>query len=389
MKILYAGVYNEYLNPTERNYLIMMKNLDAVFYGPGFVSEDILKKGIDNFIQNNDGFDFIITTTFSFEDHLFEKYTTFVKDFTKYRYIFFPKKHLSYIKTIKDDILKINDTNIIYIIGFDPYNIKKDFFNILKKKNIYTILLGKQFISSIDNLKTINKEKFSKSVNDNYFNFINNYDNKIISFYHIIGENEFKYNALDNRKYEISVMGVLYNNRKNILKQLKKSNIKLPSRIYNIFYSFLNKIGFSPYSNIILLYLYNSIFQYNLFNSKISFTSGSELNIPVRKFFEIPAHASLLLAYPCNGFEDLGFKNNINYIKLNNDEDIIDITTSIINDKVKAQDIATKGQELIFRHHSTTARSNQLKNCLEAIQANNYNGSFWKNGEFKVRLKND
>ena len=184
-------------------------------------------------------------------------------------------------------------------------------------------------------------------------------------------------------------MGVLYNNRKNILKQLKKSNIKLPSRIYNIFYSFLNKIGFSPYSNIILLYLYNSIFQYNLFNSKISFTSGSELNIPVRKFFEIPAHASLLLAYPCNGFEDLGFKNNINYIKLNNDEDIIDITTSIINDKVKAQDIATKGQELIFRHHSTTARSNQLKNCLEAIQANNYNGSFWKNGEFKVRLKND
>ena len=386
MKILYAGVYNEYLNPTERNYLIMMKNLNATFYGPGFTNEDTLENGINHFIEANGGYDFIITTTFSFEDHFFENFEKSINEHTRYRYTYFPKEQLKYIKTIKESILKLVNTKIIYIIGFDPYSIKKDFFNILKRENIYTILLGKQFISSNNAIQE--KEKFSNEINDNYYNFINEYDHKIISFYHIIGENEFKYNVLVNRKYDISVMGVLYTKRKHALKELQRSELTLPSRFYTYVYSLLNKAGLKPFSSIITLYLYNIFFQYYLFNSKISYTSGSELKIPVRKFFEIPAHGTLLLAVPCNGFKCLGFKKDINYIEISPNDNLIEVVKNLLRNNKKIQNIADNGQDLIFKNHTTTARSQQLNMCLKAIMSNSYHGSYWENGKFKVRLEN-
>lgn len=39
-KILYVDAYNEYLNPTEKHYLTVIKNLGATFYGPGFSTKN-------------------------------------------------------------------------------------------------------------------------------------------------------------------------------------------------------------------------------------------------------------------------------------------------------------------------------------------------------------
>lgn len=382
-KILYVDAYNEYLNPTEKHYLTVIKNLGATFYGPGFSTKNELELGLRKFIELNGGFDIIITTLFSYKDKLFLDSKKIFSNYVKNRYSFHTYEEFCLIKDIKDAIFEIKDIKIIYRFGFDYYNVENSFLEKLEKNNIYIITTGKQFIKQIEN-KSLLSEKFAQNLNNNFYDFVHRYDSNIISFYHTIGEDEFKYNNLQNRKYDFSIQGVLYDDRKKALKAVKDYNYKLPLRFHNSVYSLLNKVGFPIYSNYIFMNLYQLLFKYNIFQSKLSFTDGSQVDVFVRKFLEIPANRTVLVSKPTEWFEAIGFKDKINFISIEKTSDLIDILNYWLKNTQDLQTIADNGQKLIYENHSVGARTIQLKNALQKIVDNEYCGSYWEDGIFNV-----
>lgn len=62
--------------------------------------------------------------------------------------------------------------------------------------------------------------------------------------------------------------------------------------------------------------LYQLLFKYNIFQSKLSFTDGSQADVFVRKFLEIPASRTILVSKPTQWFEDIGFKDQVNFIAI-------------------------------------------------------------------------
>jgi hypothetical protein len=55
----------------------------------------------------------------------------------------------------------------------------------------------------------------------------------------------------------------------------------------------------------------------------------------------------------------------------------------------RAQAIASAGRKLVLERHSLAARTGQLAQCLDAIEAGAFGGSAWKQGEFQVLAKQD
>ena len=158
----------------------------------------------------------------------------------------------------------------------------------------------------------------------------------------------------------------------------------MPSKVHNKIFSLLNRLGFKVYNKLFFIKMYNFIFSRHLQNSKIVYTCGSGLNSPIRKFYEIPASGSILLCSPFYGFTALGFSaKNSCPVDVETD-DIPRIIKTLLQDEVRAQEIAAAGREHIWEKHSLGARSKQLKRCLDSILCQKFAGSCWKNGEYRV-----
>ena len=187
-----------------------------------------------------------------------------------------------------------------------------------------------------------------------------------------------------NRENKVYVAGVNYFHRKRVSEVLSQTVYKQKYKIYNKIYSLMRKLKLKPDGHPILMRLYNILFRSEIEHTKYTFTCGSGLEWPIRKFFEIPALGSLLLAKPFYNAHNLGFIDGENYIKTDY-RDIIQKIEWLEDNPQKAQQIAKKGQDMIWKKHSLEARGKQLKKSFEAILDNSFNGTYWENGEFYVK----
>ena len=62
MRILYIDVNITHINPTANLFSKMLLNIsdDVTFYGPGFLSNEIIKNGVLKFVKNQKPFDIVI-----------------------------------------------------------------------------------------------------------------------------------------------------------------------------------------------------------------------------------------------------------------------------------------------------------------------------------------
>ena len=117
-----------------------------------------------------------------------------------------------------------------------------------------------------------------------------------------------------------------------------------------------------------------------LLNSKASYTCGSGLEYPVRKFFEIPASGALLSSRYFPGLTALGFRDGENWMCAE-PGDLPDITLELLSDDLsRAQAIASRGRELILEQHSLEARAQQFRSMIELIMQGRFDGSEWNQG---------
>lgn len=388
MKILYLDINVEYLNKTRNIFLNTIIDCnDVKLFGPGYLYEKNLNNSISYIKNNLSKFELIISNEHIIFFEFCKNYEILSKAYKKNYNIYFQIQEIRYLKELLEIFKNANNIKILSLVESDFYNFSTQQIELLERFADYFITWGEEFVAPIDMLPNIKNELFYKSVNDNYYNFLKRNKHKIISIPHFVGEFEFAWHPIENRKYDWIVPGVKYWARRTAIKHLEKNKIKHKRSYWKFFYSVLNKLGYNVYLNPILLHLYNNLFQNSLKSSKYAYTCGSGLNYPIRKFFEIPALGTVLVCMPCNGFEALGFKDKVNAIACMPDE-IHEIHEFLENNPEKAQEIADAGRELIWQKHTTRARSLQIYAALSAIKEGNFFGSYWHEGEFYILKKN-
>jgi len=393
MKILFLDVNIHYIAPTRNLVPSMLKNkFNVTIFGPGYTSEKILKDGLDQFYNKKGPFDFILASEHMifYKNNLKNNKGKSLFDIYSSNYVVrFPNNSLlTFFNNVFEFLHNTKVKKIITMFETDYIYLNRDKLKILENLNCYMIAEGSQLIRPSGKIKKIKHEKFSEEATDYWAHFAKKNIKKIISVPHFVSESEFFYGDIQNRNKIINVPGVNYYHRKKAIKILQKAKINLDSKLHMFLYSCFAKLGLKPFSNSNLLKVYNNIFNESIINSKYSFTCGSAYEFTLRKFFEIPALGSLLIMEPFNSegkqmLESLGYFEGKNYISCTVDK-LVDKINELEKNKDYATEIAYNGQNLVFKNHSSIARSEQIFRSLNAISKGQFKGSYWEKGEFKI-----
>ena len=380
-RALYIGFNREYVN----RYLELTLNVfgsifDLDFYGPGYNSEEEIKIGLENWLNNRDDYNVIFSDPLIPYCEVSWTKEKFDNSF-KMNHIYFSFDQFNnYIKSYRSFFKKTNIKKVAICI-YDYYVIDDSVIDYLKSSKCFVIdVFGKNLHKPYEELRKIYGDSvfFNRKLLNKWYDFEEDNSEKIISFPHAVYSSEFHYSPLEKRKYEFNVVGVLYPERKEATKVLGLTQRCII--LIQYIKAFINiKLGLNRVNQLkINVYFekYNRLIQ----NSKLVYCSGSPLLYPVRKFFEIPSKTTVAIGWPCVGFEHLGFKHDVNFIVAKNNIEIENALNTYSIEKL--QSIADQGFKLIRDQHSISARTHQMQQTFDLIFGGKFYGSFWENGNY-------
>lgn len=387
MKVLALDANVTYMNPTRNLMPALLAQLgDVRFYGPGYVSSSELKLGLKDFIVRYGPFDYAIATEsfsrqFSLDDPV---YPSMISHYKKSYYFTFPPEDLAVFWNQTPFFKELDIFKVCILVAFDFQYIQRPRIHHIEQTFNLIAALNSQFWSDITTNLSNTKHEYFNNINNNWFDFVSRNDEKILPFLNFIGNNEFSFVPTDHRTYDISVLGAPYHARRRARKALANTNHSTfyTDQITQSLYSITMRLPPSNSFKSYLFYLLNLRFQQHLSKSKLSFTCGSGLNFPIRKFFEIPAQGALLLSQPCNSFTELGFKHGYNSLIVSPSE-LPSVVSNVLTGSLDLQSMISNAQNLILRKHTVSARVDQLKRAINLSLNGNYTGSRWRNGELE------
>ncbi|HKG99146.1 MAG TPA: glycosyltransferase, partial [Bradyrhizobium sp.] len=210
---------------------------------------------------------------------------------------------------------------------------------------------------------------------------------RIASLVHFISDPEISLRKLVGRKYAWGVIGVQYHARKVALDALRTARVPVVRQTrFRKLMALAKKLRLMLNEPRPIQRWFNSDYQHRLESSRYAFACGSAIDMPVRKFFEIPAAGAVLVCKPFCGFEAAGFRDGVNAIACD-PQDIMDVHRSLEADPERAQAIADAGRRLVFTKHSLATRAAQLRETLSAMADGSFAGARWNNGEYTVARK--
>lgn len=386
--ILFIGIYQRYIGAT--NYYlpaILHNNSNLFCYGPGYVSNETLEKGLDKYVESIGTVDFIVVTAQCIITTDLGRFVSYLKNFTA---VFNSGNVSQYFLNDVSDFCRRNKRRVICGISeVDPHVTTQLTLDRLLEHSSYFLGWGNGFLKAKSDMVSVEKEEYIQKKLAKGFSlglmddFSEKHPESFINLGHCVAENEFYWGALSTRKFDVAVPGSGYARRRSVESQIKAINrIKLARSPYARLFKIANRIGVKPFSNFLLINIYNLAFQLTLSQSKVCITEGGANNYPVRKFFEIPAAGAVLMCWPASGMEALGFVDGVNSIFLDKNDDALSKLVAVLEEPQRHELIASAGRELVFRKHSVSARSLQLSIALKKIEEGRFHGSFWKDGDF-------
>ena len=402
MRILYADINIKYMNPTANLAPALMQAIssDVTFYGPGFVSAESIKLGLQKWCETTGPYDVLIVGNWTpiivneFNDSI-ESIGNFLKKYAVSTFKTYLAKE--YFQDIQKNLPNIHvPLKIYYGLAYDYYGTSKRQIDRIKEYNLSLIAPNYQFSMKVENLPSYAKlEPYyerklkQKRISNAWFDFVSNNPQKIITATHFIAPDEFNFTALTERKNLVSVPGASYHLRKEAIMTLDAKGYSNKSfSIYNNIYKIASRLGIHVYGRPIPLKLYNFLFSQILSNSKFIYTARGAFGTPVRKFFEIPAAGAFLICIPCLGYKDLGFVDGKHYINAAPGE-VVDVIQEFSSKPDIAQDIAHAGSKLVAQNHSLNARADQIRACLEQMLKGSYLGSHWYKGTYTIEKEEE
>ena len=384
-RFLFVDVNANFVNPT-RNLLplALLKAGDTRFFGPGYVSSECLARGLSSFIDQEGPFDVVISNTlvlFSDSGDPAHYASTLL---TSYAYNG-QQEDLLYLPIIARQFAALALPRVAILLENDFYNwTAREADKILSCADFF-IGFGEEFSPLRAELTHLQQERFAKSATDIWSDFSRLHRARVASLLHFISDAEFLISPLSSRALPWSVMGVQYHARSVARDALQRAGIDpVTDTKFRKFISLLKKTHVMRGEKRWVQKALNGSFMSRLAQTRYSFTCGSGLEMPIRKFFEIPAVGCLLVCRRFRGFEEAGFRDGVNCLVAEPD-DLADIHFELNANPERCEAMARAGQKLILDQHSVDARARDLSLTLKAMVSNHFHGSHWIDGHHVLR----
>ena len=384
-RLLYVDVNASFINPT-RNLLpvALMKGCDVRFFGPGHVSSDVLAIGLPAFIERNGPFDAVATNTLVlFSDSVDPaRYAANVRAAYAYEG---QAEDLLFLPIIAKQFSALTLPRIAILLENDFYNWTARERDRIDASADFFIGFGEEFCPFKYDMPQLSFERFASITTDIWAEFCRSQKHRIASLPHFVSDNEFSVSPLVSRREFWSVMGVQYHARQVARDHLVHNGIEpiIDSKLRKIV-SLLKKTRLMRGERRIVQKLLNADFASRIAATRYSYTCGSGLAMPIRKFFEIPAAGSVLVCRPFHGFAEAGFIDGVNCVVAEPNE-LMDVHHLLVADPDRAQHMASAGQHLVMDLHSVSARADHLSSLITAIADRRFFGSEWKGGSHRLR----
>ena len=124
-------------------------------------------------------------------------------------------------------------------------------------------------------------------------------------------------------------------------------------------------------------------FNIALSSSKIAYADGGEGEVMVRKYAEIPARATVLIARDVVGLQNVGFVDGENMILVTEDN-VVEKCEELLENPIEMQKIALEGQKLVIQKHMANKCVENFLMAITAIKRNDYHGAYWEKGRFVI-----
>jgi hypothetical protein len=360
---------------------------EFVCYGPGFQSPEVLKRGTLDFIAKNGPFDLVVSTPHViFASGLAGKSTADLARLYRRAYAFkFSPADLGALAEMNAAVKKVRPPRVSILLEMDYYNFDADRIEKIKSVSDYIVGFGPGMWVKKAAMPDLYRETFASRATDRWADFLQERGSSVASMHHFVDIEESSDKLLGARTNGWAVLGVKYAARADVIKELGRRNVNIDT-ITRKLIGGAKRIGLLRNETEFAIAYLQSSFRSKLTNSRYAFTCGSGLNMPVRKFFEIPAAGAVLVCKPFNGFNDAGFRHGDNCV-VSEPSDIVDTHRWLEAEPDRAQRIADAGRNLIIEQHSVVARARQFAETIAAVVDGSFAGGRWSNGEYGVVRK--
>ena len=384
--MLLLDVRVSYLNET-RNLLpvVLSHACQTTVFGPGYVSPAVLSDGADQFTADHGPFDLILATEHIWNPPTRDSPTAFRN--YQFTYSSAPSEvELSFCARVSDWLSGVSQMKGALVFETDHYSVSPETTQRLQDFDfVMGPVAGAQFVPDLARLPKLADEHFGRNATNTWLDFLTSTSAKLIAIPHFVGSNEFEWTVAHGRPYPLAIPGVAYSRRRCARASARKAGLQLaPPSTGSARRTASAAVRRLPQR----LRRYDQAFRRESFRQEISlsmacYTDGSALDFPVRKFFEIPALGSALLATPCSGFSDLGFEAGHNCFALE-PEAVGDVTQDLVADPDRVNEITERGRELILSRHSTHARARQISDAFAALLDGSLVSAEWVEGHFRI-----
>src|SRR5579884_4183756 len=377
LRILYVDINAAFLNPTRGLIpLALMQAGDLALFGPGHVSRETLERGLSAFVDEAGPFDVALTNSHVLFAGIYDAPLD-PEQFLRFYSFAFPAREVLQLPRIAADFVKLSIPRVGILLESDYYNWTEREIGRLDEGTDYAIALGPEFTPDWHSSAHVRAEAFGSKVTDAWPRYAKDRADRIASLLHFVSDTEFSFDRLEDRPHVWSVLGINYSSRRAARDALVRSGVRVMAESpIRRGIGLAKKLKLMRAESRRVLNFLNADFQARLASSRYSYTCGSGLRMPIRKFFEIPAAGAVLVAQPFEGFAAAGFLDGENAVRCEPAE-IMDAHRMLQSDPARAQRIADVGRKLVAERHSLPARGRQLRDALTAMSRRGFAGARW------------
>jgi Glycosyl transferases group 1 len=384
-RLLYVDINASFINPTRSLLpLALLHACDVTFFGPGHVPSDVLARGLPAFIDAHGPFDMAASNTLLLFSETADPISYSAAVMRSYVYEG-PREDLLFLPIIAKQFKALSLPRLAILLENDFYNWTERERDWIEASADIFIGFGEEFTPYKDTLPHLMHERFGYLATDIWADFCRRKRDKVASLLHFISDAEFVISPIALRPHLWSVMGIQYYARGLARDQLAKDGI-VPvgdTKLRRVVHA-LKRLKLIRGEKKFIQKALNADFANRISKTRYSYTCGSGLDMPIRKFFEIPALGTLLVCRPFTGFAAAGFQDGVNCIVAEPNA-LGDVTRDLRRDPMRVDALARAGQKFIFDHHSIEARARDLQSIIEAVAQNRFYGSHWVNGQHHLR----
>lgn len=386
-RVLYVDANASFINPT-RNLLpiAFMAAADVTFFGPGHVASDRLACGLAAFIDKHGPFDLVASNTLVLFSDMKDPaaYAETVR--RAYAYEGVPDD-LHYLPVLAKQFAALSMPRLAVLLENDFYNWTERERDLIESRADVFIGFGEELSPYLQDMPYLKMERFASLATDIWAAFARTNRTRIASLPHFVSDAEFHMTALSAREHDWSIMGVQYHARGVARDALRAKAIEpVMDTPFRRLLNLARRLRMMRGEKRLVQRFLNQDFGDRIASTRYSYTCGSGLMMPIRKFFEIPAAGAVLVCRPFYGFAALGFEDGVNCI-ISEPERIGDVHQRLQADPDLAQRIARAGQKFVFKRHGLAARADDLALVIKSIADRTFMGSEWVAGQHRLRAR--